>query len=284
MDIAISYRVCYIIISDIKMYNEKAIYRMEAFTMVYTWDITIPELTAEEPRKAYVYLPDSFDEDPEQRYPVLYMFDGHNLFYDSDATYGKSWGIKEYMDATGTPMIIAAVACNQNPNNGRLEEYSPYNFRDARFGKIVGRGRITMDWMVHTFKREIDEQFPTIPDREHTFIAGSSMGGLMSLYAVIKYNQYFSRAACLSPSLWTNIQKIGRLIERARVLPDTVVYMDYGSLELDNHPNMLRYLEKVASLLLTRHVMLDFRIVPGGDHSEASWERQIPFFMNTLLY
>ncbi|MCI6060421.1 MAG: alpha/beta hydrolase-fold protein [Dorea sp.] len=252
--------------------------------MVYTWDITIPELTADEPRKAYVYLPESYQEDPDQRYPVLYMFDGHNVFFDSDATYGKSWGMKEYMDATSTPLIIAAVECNHSPDNGRLKEYSPYSFRDSRFGNITGKGKITMDWMVHTFKKEIDQNFPTLPDRKHTFIAGSSMGGLMSLYAVMKYNSFFSGAACLSPSLWVDLPKISRLIEHSRLRPGTVVYMDYGSRELKNHPGMLNQFQKTASLLLKRHVMLNCRIVPDGEHCEASWEKQIPFFMNTLLY
>ena len=89
--------------------------------MVYTWDITIPELTADEPRKAYVYLPESYQEDPDQRYPVLYMFDGHNVFFDSDATYGKCWGMKEYMDHTGRQLIIVAVECSHDPDNGRLK-------------------------------------------------------------------------------------------------------------------------------------------------------------------
>lgn len=252
--------------------------------MVYTWDITIPELTEDEPRKAYVYLPESYHEDSDQRYPVLYMFDGHNVFFDSHATYGKSWGMKEYMDTTSTPLIIAAVECNHSPDNGRLKEYSPYSFKDPRFGSVTGKGRITMDWMTHTFKKEIDSRFPTIPDREHTFIAGSSMGGLMSLYAVFAYNRVFSRAACLSPSLWVDIQKISRLIERTRIRPDTMVYMDYGSEELKSHKGMLNQFQKVTSSLLNNHVMLDCRIIPGGEHCEASWEKQIPFFMNTLLY
>ena len=60
--------------------------------MIDSWNITIPELTGDEPRRAYIYLPDSWEMDPDLRYPVLYMFDGHNVFFDEDATYGKSWG------------------------------------------------------------------------------------------------------------------------------------------------------------------------------------------------
>jgi len=252
--------------------------------MVETWDITIPELTGTEKRRAYLYLPDYYDDDPDERYPVLYMFDGHNVFFDSDATYGKSWGMAEFMEETCTPLIIAAVECNHSPDHGRLKEYSPFAFQDARFGQIPGWGKVTMEWLVHTFKPDIDCNVRTLPDREHTFIAGSSMGGLMSLYALLEYNRYFSKAAALSPSLWVAPDRLSNLIRRARLRPDTTLYMDYGSKELHNHKNMLHRFGEMASLLLERQICLNLRIVPGGDHSEASWERQIPFFMETLMY
>ncbi len=252
--------------------------------MVEKWDITIPELTGSETRRAYLYLPDYYDNTPDERYPVLYMFDGHNVFFDSDATYGKSWGMKEFMDRSRLPPIIAAVECNHSPDHGRLKEYSPYTFRDSRFGQIPGWGRITMEWLVHKFKPEIDSNIRTLPDRDHTFIAGSSMGGLMSLYALMEYNRYFSKAAALSPSLWVDPDRLSYLIRHAKLHADTTLYMDYGSRELYNHTNMIRCLGKITSLLLERQVYVNCRIVPGGNHCEASWERQIPFFMETFLY
>lgn len=252
--------------------------------MIKTWKLTIPELTGSEERKAYLYLPDSYDWDQEKRYPVLYMFDGHNVFFDSDATYGKSWGMKEYLDRTGIQMIVAAVECNHSPDHGRVKEYSPFSFQDPQLGKITGLGKKTMDWMVLSFKKEIDQHYRTLPEREHTWIAGSSMGGLMSLYALIKYNPVFSRAAALSPSLWAGSDKIEDMIIRTRIGPDTVLYMDYGQEEIGNHQGMLKDFGRVASKLIEKGVLLDCRIVPGGTHCEASWERQIPFFMNTLLY
>ena len=141
-----------------------------------------------------------------------------------------------------------------------------------------------MEWLVNHFKPYIDQEFPTLPDREHTFIAGSSMGGLMSLYAVMAYNHVFSRAAALSPSIWFATTQLDRMLCQFPIAPDTVVYMDYGSRELSFHHNMKRQFAKVASRLLERGVYLDCRIVPNGNHNEASWEQQIPFFMNTLLY
>ena len=212
------------------------------------------------------------------------MFDGHNVFFDRDATYGKSWGMKEYMDRTRTGLIIAAVECNHSPDFGRLKEYSPYSFHEKELGDITGLGDVTMDWMIHTFKPYIDSNYRTLPGREHTFIAGSSMGGLMSVYALLAYNQTFSRAAALSPSLWVAPGKLEELVKSADITPDTVLYMDYGQLEFSNHEKMERHFLKITSALLKRQVMLNCRIIPDGTHCEASWEKQIPFFINTLMY
>ncbi len=252
--------------------------------MIKKWKLTYPAYTGDEPRNAYVYIPNEAKKHPEHRYPVLYMFDGHNVFFDSDATYGKSWGMKTYMDRTKTPMIIAAIECNHSPEGGRLSEYSPFTFSNEKLGAIEGRGAETMDWLLHVFKPEIDRRFPTLPDRAHTFIAGSSMGGLMSLYAVLSHNDVFSRAACLSPSIWFAAGQLDTLIREADVSPDTVIYMDYGARELPHHKSMAARFKKVASMLFDKKIDLACRIVPMGDHSEASWERQIPFFMHTLLY
>lgn len=256
---------------------------MEGVRMIEKWTADFPLPGGKEPRTVYVYLPQEAEEDEEDRFPVLYMFDGHNVFFDEDATYGKCWGMKEYMDETETPMIIVAVDCNHHPDNGRLKEYSPFNFSWKKMN-IKGRGRTTMDWFVRTLKPMIDERYPTLPGRETTYIAGSSMGGLMSLYAVTAYNDVFSRAACLSPSLWVAPWKISDLIQRARYAPDTVIYMDYGSREMGNHDGMRKLFASVTSRLMAKRVWVTSRIVPNGDHCEACWEEQIPLFMHILEY
>ena len=139
-----------------------------------------------------------------------------------------------------------------------------------------------MNWLIKTLKPYIDSNYRTLPDREHTFIAGSSMGGLMSLYAVCCYNNIFSRAACLSPSLWIEANKIMPILAKANVRPDTCIYMDYGSDELDNHFASAGALIAATQLLMTKQVNVTLRIIPGGNHSEASWEKQIPIFMECL--
>ena len=250
--------------------------------MLKKWKLIYPAYTGDAPRRAYVYLPEEAKRHPERRYPVLYMFDGHNVFYDRDATYGKSWGMKKYMDRTKTPVIIAAIECNHVPG-ARLSEYAPFSF-SLQGGAVEGRGKETMEWLLGSFKPMIDKNFPTLPDRDHTFIAGSSMGGLMSLYAVTEYNRYFKGAACLSPSVWFAPRELDACIRQASVADDTVIYMDYGACEMPTHRGMQQRLAKVASLLYSKRADLTFRIVPLGTHSEASWEKQIPFFMNTLFY
>ena len=252
--------------------------------MVERLEVTVPVSGGYEERFVYIYLPNSYFCQSERRYPVLYMFDGHNVFFDEDATYGKSWGMERFMHRSRTQMIIVAVECSHDPDHGRLKEYCPFTFRDPGVGEIAGKGKRTMDWFAYELKPAIDDNFRTLSDREHTFIAGSSMGGLMSLYALMQYNHIYSRAAALSPSLWTDPRKVKAMINRAKIDPHTILYMDYGSAEFSNHGSTRRTYAEVSALLMQKGVMVDSRIVPYGEHCEASWEKQIPVFMKTLTY
>lgn len=254
--------------------------------MYREWRITIPELTGSEQRKAYIYVPDISSADDTIRFPVLYMFDGQNLFRDADASYGKSWGILQYLTEHSVPVIIAALECNHHAENepcgGRISEYSPFDFSDPDFGDITGRGKLTMDYLVHKFKPYVDKRFPTLPDRSHTFIGGSSMGGLMTVYALMKYGEFFSKGAALSPSFGFCPSEVKQLIRESDI-GETVLYMDNGSLEMRS-VRARRLFGEISSLLIRKGVFLESRVVPYGIHSESSWERQVPFFINTLLY
>ena len=249
--------------------------------MVKKWDVTIPKLSGEKTRKAYIYLPASYEKEPEKRYPVMYMFDGHNVFFDEDATYGKSWGMNKFMEESKKELIIVGVECNHEGNR-RLIEYAPFNYENSEHGRIKGKGSGYMNWLVKTLKPYIDENYRTLPDRMNTIIAGSSMGGLIALYAVCTYNHVFQRAACLSPSLWVSPGRVLEMVARAHIRRDTTVYMDYGALEIFNHAANEEAMISTAHLLLTKRVNLAMRVVPGGTHSEASWEKQIPIFMDCL--
>ncbi|MGN0818438.1 MAG: alpha/beta hydrolase [Candidatus Coproplasma sp.] len=247
--------------------------------MVERFSVTLPALTGGKERTAYVYLPVGYGED-DRRYPVMYMFDGHNLFTDAEATYGKCWGLEDYLDATRTPLIIAAVECNHE-GDGRLSEYSPvsFNFHGRR---VVGRGKKYMDWLTGAFKPYIDGNYLTLPDRLNTFIAGSSMGGLMTLYALAKYGKIFSKGAALSPSLWVGGGVLPTFLTNAKFSRQTVLFMDYGSREFINHEPQRQAFCDAYSLLVQKGVYVTSRIVPEGVHSEASWEKEIPYFLATL--
>ena len=249
--------------------------------MVKKWNVTIPQLSGEKTRRAYIYLPESYEKSKDKRYPVMYMFDGHNVFFDEDATFGKSWGMNKYMVKSKKDLIIVAVECNHEGNR-RLVEYSPFSYENSSFGKMKGKGRVYMNWLVNVLKPYIDQNYRTLPDRKNTIIAGSSMGGLMALYGVCVFNHVFQRAACLSPSLWVSSGKVLEMIARAPIKNDTCIYMDYGSEEMFNHVANQESLISTSHLLLTKRVNLAMRVVPGGNHSEASWEKQIPIFMECL--
>ena len=248
--------------------------------MIKQWKVKIPELSGEMERLVYLYLPEDYKESGKQ-YPVMYMFDGHNVFFDDHATYGKSWGMGEYLEGCQKDLAIVAVECNHEGNK-RLEEYSPVDFDFPDLGTVPGHGKTYMDWLVGTLKPYIDENYPVLTDREHTSLAGSSMGGLMALYGVCNYNHVFKRAACISPSFWMSKDKVLDIVTNAKLNTDSAVYINYGSLELPNHPTSSEALIAVARMLLTRRVNVMLKIVPGGIHNESSWEKQIPQFLEFL--
>ena len=254
--------------------------------MIKKRTLTYPCYTGQEKRRLYIYLPRGYESQPSRRYPVLYMFDGQNVFFDDNATYGKSWGVGRYLNYTKTPLIVVALECNTHPDNGRLSEYSPfyYNPGGEWGGPYEARAEETMQWYIHNLKPYIDKRFRTLTDREHTFIGGSSMGGLMSLYGVLCHNEVFSRAASFSPTMDVDADALVALIEASSPAPDTVIYMDYGMKEFEYEPWSPANFTRVANALMQKGVILSTRLVPNGDHSEASWERQLPFAIPTIMY
>ena len=250
--------------------------------MIRVTKLQIPTLPTQEPRRLYVYLPRGYSH-CEQRYPVLYMFDGHNVFYDTHATYGKSWGMKEYLEKTGIPLILVAVECNPEGFQ-RLSEYSPWSFHAPRpVGDVRGKGEITMDWFTQSLKPEIDRTYRTFPDREHTMIAGSSMGGLMAIYAVVAYNAVFSGAAALSPSLWVKPNGMAEMIRTHPITDPTRVYLDMGTGETDGSTIPLIGMFETAKRLSKAGAFVSANVIPGALHREADWEKRIPAFLQYLL-
>ena len=179
---------------------------------------------ANDNRRIHLYLPDNYDQSDE-RYAVLYMFDGHNLFFDQDATFGKSLGLKEFLDAWWKRLIVVGIECAKEDWT-RVREYCPYDVQSNYYGAIPGLGHQTFEWVAEKLKPYIDANYRTCPSREATAIAGYSMGGMMSLYGVLKFNQVFSKAAVISPAIQPAMEQFRREIAEDNLNPDSRTVKD----------------------------------------------------------
>src|SRR4051794_8921394 len=204
-----------------------------------SFDLWSPQLRNR--RGVDVYLPDSYAEG-RRRYPVVYMQDGQNLSDPAIAFCGNTWHLDEglpWLAGRGIEPIVVGV--HNTP--GRLAEYSP--FADARHGG--GDGDRYARFLIDTVKPRIDAAFRTRKDREHTAVAGSSMGGLISLYAFFRRPSPFGAAAVISPSIWFGGGEILAFVERARTTRGRL-YLDVGTAEgvqtLNNARRMNRLLRR----------------------------------------
>ena len=242
---------------------------------------------SQSPRKIWVYLPDSYETNT-RKYDVLYMFDGHNLFFDDLATYGKCWGIKDYLDKTGLDLVVVGQDCNHKGNR-RLAEYCPYPPEKTHLEdlpKIRACGETTARWFAEVLKPETEKRYHVHKDRKHVGIAGSSMGGLMSEYMIAAYNNLYSRAACVSPSTFFNYEHLKKLIRNTDFSSDTYIYIDQGSQEAHGKRLFIDSMEvmlKMNRLYSERGCHTYPHLTPGGHHSEADWEKIVPVFIPYLF-
>lgn len=238
-------------------------------------------------RRLHIRMPDH----GEGPYPVMYFFDGHNLFRDEDATYGKSWGLDEYMNRWDKQLIIVGVEC-AHEGNLRLSEYLPYGVGAGWLRGIKPLGEATMEGIIYELKPYIDANFPTIPFRECTAIAGSSMGGLMAAFAVVRYNQYISKAACVSPSLGSVSSQLWREMNHTDISADTRMYLSWGTMEgygkiadpwvEDRSSWLYRTCKATANKIEQAGGAAKLYCQIGGHHCEADWEKQLDIFMPFL--
>lgn len=239
-------------------------------------------------RCLHIYLPPYYDQSSE-RYPVMYMFDGQNLFHDPEATYGKSWGLEYFLDHWDKPMIICGMECGHEGNE-RLAEYNPYDM--SWHGEFVhGIGEATFQWLIQEVKPYMDTHFRTYGHREATGIGGSSMGGIMSLYGAMAHNEIFSKAACLSTGVFWNLSRFRKTLQVSTLSPDSRIYLGWGELEADkaahngnpeNDTREARSIYKFETELQAKGARTYHYFQRGGAHNEASWEKQNAVYMNWL--
>ena len=241
-------------------------------------------------RPLHIYLPNDYASSLD-RYPVMYFFDGHNLFSDCDATYGKCWGLKDFLDRWDRKLILVGIECGHEGDE-RLSEYLPYRAAaSSHFARFYPMGSITMDWIVNEVKPMIDASYRTLPDREFTGIGGSSMGGIMALFAGVRYNHVFSRAACVSSAIGFCVRAAMRDIRSCPIHPDSRFYLSWGTHEAwgikdptkeDRSSRSYQWNKRAADLLKERGADAKLYCQVEGHHCEADWEKQNPIFMDYL--
>ena len=222
-------------------------------------------------RDVLVYLPPGHAE-AGRRFPVLYMQDGQNLFDHGTAFAGNEWHVDETMQALSAEGLGAIVVGLPHAGEARIPEYSPFpGFSEAR-------GDAYLAFIVETVKPIIDAAFQTRPERAATGILGSSMGGLISLYAFFRYPQVFGLAGSMSPALWFTR---GRIDEYVRQAPFTAgkLYLDNGSRE-NSAARMAQLLEE-KGYQPGRDLL--YVIEEGGRHNESAWARRLPAALGFLL-
>jgi predicted alpha/beta superfamily hydrolase len=232
----------------------------------------VPQLGRQ--RRIWIYLPAGY-QSAHKRYPVIYMHDGQNLFDAYTSGYGE-WGIDELMDKLH-PAEQSIIVGIDHGGDYRITEYDPY---DSKYGK--GKGAEYVDFLVKTLKPYIDKHYPTKRDPRHTTIAGSSMGGLISMYAALRYPAVFGNAGIFSPAFWIAPQ-VYTLAEQDQLKPLPRFYFVCGDAESDS---MVADMQKIAAIIKSKGVdpkNAPIVIIKGAKHNESQWNGDFPGFYKWLV-
>ena len=227
-------------------------------------------------RDILVYLPHRYAES-NRRYPVIYMHDAQNLF-DPRTSFAGAWHVDEAMESASRRGHDAIVVGIPHMETERISEFHPFPDADP-----PGRGELYLSFVVDTVKPLVDSHFRTRSAAIHTGIAGSSMGGLISLAGFFLHPQTFGFVGALSPSLWFHKGGIVPLIEAAPFVRGRI-YLDMGTME---SANGVAHARRLRDLLVEKGYRpgenLQFVVDRGARHSEAAWGRRfrkaLPFLL-----
>lgn len=234
-------------------------------------------------RTVLVYLPPGYDDHPDQRYPVLYLHDGQNVFDAKTAFGGVEWEADETAErligrGALPPLIIVAVYNNEQ----RIDEYTP--FRDEERGG--GRADAYLAFLAETLKPLIDSTYRTRRGPADTALGGASLGGLVSLYGLLRYPDVFGRAIAMSPSLQWADQKMLTFVREASFEPASLrLWLDVGGEEglmvktRRFAVPLSDFSQPVVEALVGRGFAegesLQYQVVPGARHHERDWAARL---------
>jgi enterochelin esterase-like enzyme len=255
-----------------------------------------------QPRRVSVWLPPGYEQG--RRYPVLYMHDGQNLFERATSYGGTAWEVDSVLtQLIGAKQARACIVVGVWNTDRRFREYAPAKpyaaMPEARRARLAQERPGTplsddyLKFLVQELKPRIDSQYRTSPRRPDTFVAGSSMGGLISLYAAMEYPQVFGGAACLSthwplslkestPDFTTAMLAYLQPRLTGRLRPR--LYFDYGTTTLDAwyEPHQQRVDSLLRAVRYPRQRWLT-RKYAGAAHNEAAWQQRVAVPLRFLL-
>lgn len=230
-----------------------------ASKQVSTFTIEAPQLQTT--KKIWVYLPKNYITS-KKKFSVIYMHDAQNLF-DAATSYSGEWNVDEKLDSLEAPVIVIGI---EHGNDKRIDELTP--FKNEKYGG--GKADRYLEFIVKTLKPHIDKTFRTKTKKKNTSIIGSSLGGLTSYYAVLKYPEIFGKAGVFSPSFWFT-KDIYDLTEKSKKIKSKIYFL-CGDNESED---MVSDLYKIEYLLNSNRCsclnLNEKKIVKGGQHNEKLW-------------
>lgn len=224
-------------------------------------------------RDVIVYLPPGYNCEAGQRYPVLYLHDGQNLFDAATAFAGNEWGLDELaekliQDGEIQPLIIVGI---YNAGEKRIAEYTHVRDRRGQGGKAKRYARM----VVEELKPFIDSEYRTLPDFDNTGLGGSSLGGLVTLYLGLRYPRIFGKLIVMSPSVWWANRAILKDARKLGRKSDQKIWLDVGTCEGQDAETCLQQAKDLRDVLLEKGWRLDrdLRYVEdeGAGHDEKAW-------------
>jgi predicted alpha/beta superfamily hydrolase len=233
-------------------------------------------------RDVLVYLPPGYDANKKQRYPVLYLHDGQNLF-DGATSFikGAEWRVDEAAQSliqskAIEPVIIVGI---YNAGKDRIDEYTPT--ADAKY-KMGGKADLYGRMIVEELKPFIDSTYRTLRDAKNTGLGGSSLGGLVSLYLALKYPNVFGEAAVVSPSVWWDKKMIVREVEAMKKRPRLRIWLDTGTKEGGNKSdaeetttNARQLRDALVAKGWKEGKDLKYFEAEGAQHNEGAWAQRV---------
>jgi predicted alpha/beta superfamily hydrolase len=233
-------------------------------------------------RDLVVYLPPGYQEQPDRRFPVLYMHDGQNLFDGATSfVQGQDWHVGHSADAEiragrVEPLIIVGI---YNVGKARIQEYTPTKAPRLGGGRADRYGRFLLDEVMPF----VNSQYRVQLGPQNTGIGGSSLGGLVSLFIGLSRPDVFGKIAALSPSVWWNQRVIHTFTAGMYVESRPRIWLDIGTRE---GPRIVEDVERYRDILVRRGWQcerdLHYERLEGAEHNEAAWAQRVAPFLRFL--